>query len=83
MASLITSSLPNSTSRLCEVQADVYAVRSTGNPDAAISYLRKVSAQANLESGPPEVMSMFLENHPPVSDRIRFVEVAKALQTAK
>jgi heat shock protein HtpX len=49
-------------SRKREFLADAGAVDLTHNPDAMISALRKISANADLAKVPSEVKSMFIEN---------------------
>jgi heat shock protein HtpX len=49
-------------SRKREFLADAGAVDMTRNPDAMISALRKISANADLAKAPNEVKSMFIEN---------------------
>ncbi len=70
-------------SRRREFLADAGAVDLTRNPDAMISALRKISANADLRSAPRDIKSMFIENpaasgsfgglfstHPPLDKRL-------------
>lgn len=68
----------NAASRRHELEADHFAARSTGNPHAMISALRKLSA-TNLSNLTPHKLTVWLEyGHPPVVERIRALEaVAK------
>ncbi len=70
-------------SRRREFLADAGAVDLTRNPDAMISALRKISANADLKNAPRDIKSMFIENpaasgglgglfstHPPMDKRL-------------
>lgn len=72
-----------SLSRKREFLADAGAVELTRNPDAMISALRKIAANADMPRAPQDIKSMFIENpaasgsfgglfstHPPLDKRI-------------
>lgn len=71
---LVTGPLGNILSRRHERQADVYAVRKSGNRAAFVSALRKL-ARMNLADPEPHPLVEFLfHSHPPVPKRIANVE---------
>ena len=67
-----TLSVPilNSLSRWHERRADRYALRVTGNLDAFVSGLRRVSAQYLAEERPSRFVEWFFHSHPPPSARM-------------
>lgn len=69
--SLVLSVGANAVSRAHEYQADAFAARTTGNPGAMISALKKLSA-SSLTNLTPHPLTVWLHyGHPPVLDRIR------------
>ena len=63
----------NILSRRHEYEADAYAVRTAGDPDAMIEALKKLSVD-NLSNLTPHPLKVFLEySHPPVLQRIRAI----------
>ncbi|MEN9313927.1 MAG: hypothetical protein RIS35_320, partial [Pseudomonadota bacterium] len=71
-------------SRSREFLADAGAVELTGNPDAMISALLKISGRAEMPDVPSGIMEMCIENHkagiadlfathPPIEERIRML----------
>ena len=69
--SLLLSVLSNASSRKHEFEADHFAARSTGNPQAMAKALRTLSA-TNLSNLTPHPLTVWLEyGHPPVVERIR------------
>lgn len=71
-------------SRSREYLADAGAVELTGNPDAMISALLKISGRAEMPEVPSGIMEMCIENHkagiadlfashPPIEERIRML----------
>jgi STE24 endopeptidase len=65
------SVLGNVLSRRHEYEADAYAAKTYGRPDAMISALKKLSAD-NLSNLTPHPLKVFLQySHPPVLDRIK------------
>jgi STE24 endopeptidase len=68
---LLVSILFNAFSRNNEFEADRYAARTTGSPEALISSLKKLS-QANLSNLTPHPAMVFVHySHPPVLARIK------------
>lgn len=58
-------------SRAHETEADDFAARTTGRPDAMVSALKKLSVD-NLSNLTPHPMKVFLAySHPPVLERVR------------
>lgn len=69
--SMVLSIIANIISRRHEFQADAFAAKTTGNPDAMVSALKKLSAN-NLSNLTPHPLTVWLEySHPPVLDRVR------------
>jgi len=68
---LVLSLAGNAISRRFEYQADAFAARTTGNPGAMVSALKKLSAAnlSNLTPHPAYVAAHY--SHPPVVQRIR------------
>lgn len=63
--------LRNALSRRHEFEADAYAARATGSPEALASALKKLSAD-NLSNLTPHPLAVWLDHsHPPVVDRLR------------
>ena len=68
--SLLLGLAQNWLSRRHEFQADAFATRTAGRPDAMIDALKKLSVD-NLSNLTPHPMKVFLEySHPPVLERI-------------
>ena len=67
-----TASAPvvNGLSRWHERRADRYALRVTGNLDAFVSGLRRVSAQYLAEERPPRLVEWLLHSHPSLATRM-------------
>ncbi len=73
---MVTGVVDNIISRRYEFEADRYAVRSYGHPEALISALKKLSRD-NLSNLTPHPFTVFLEySHPPVLERIRAIRKA-------
>jgi STE24 endopeptidase len=69
--SLALSVAANAMSRKHEFEADAFAARTTGRPEAMISALKKLSV-SNLSNPTPHPLTVWLEySHPPVLARIR------------
>lgn len=62
--------LVNTLSRWHERRADRYALRVTGNLDAFVSGLRRVSAQYLAEERPPRLIEWLFHSHPPTAARM-------------
>ena len=61
----------NCISRRHEFQADAFSARTTGNSEAMVSALKKLSAN-NLSNLTPHPLSVWLEyGHPPIVERVR------------
>ena len=73
---MIVSIVGNLLSRRFEYEADAYAARTTGKPEAMSAALKKLSAD-NLSNLTPHPLKVFLSySHPPVLERIRALEKA-------
>ncbi len=81
--SVIISVLRNYISRRNEVQADFYAVKSSGQPQALISALKKLSVNNMVNLTPHPLKVKLHYSHPPVLERIKYIKdfVAAAPQT--
>jgi STE24 endopeptidase len=70
---MVTGIFDKAISRKHEFQADEYAVRSYGHPEAMITALKKLSVD-NLSNLTPHPFMVFLEySHPPVLERIKAI----------
>ncbi len=70
---MVTGIIDKAISRKHEFEADAYAVKSYGHPDAMISALKKLSVD-NLSNLTPHPFMVMLEySHPPVLERIRHI----------
>jgi STE24 endopeptidase len=75
--SMILGLLGNILSRRHEYEADAFAARTTGEPDALIDALKKLSVD-NLSNLTPHPLKVFLEySHPPVLERVRSLQEFK------
>jgi STE24 endopeptidase len=75
--SMALSVAANAVSRRHEFEADAFAARTTGRPEAMISALKKLSA-SNLSNPTPHPLTVWLEyGHPPVLERIRALAAQK------
>lgn len=79
---MATGVIDKAISRRYEFQADEYAVRSYGHPEAMITALKKLSVD-NLSNLTPHPFMVFLEySHPPVLERIKAIRKIAANGTA-
>jgi STE24 endopeptidase len=79
---MATGVIDKAISRRYEFQADEYAVRSYGHPEAMITALKKLSVD-NLSNLTPHPFMVFLEySHPPVLERIKAIRKIAANSTA-
>ncbi len=75
---LVTMPLGNMLSRKHERDADVFAVRTTGNAAGFASALRKLAAQNLADPDPHPLIEFLLYSHPSIHRRLRMVEGALA-----
>jgi STE24 endopeptidase len=69
--SLVLAVVANCVSRKHEFEADDFAAKTTGQPGAMVSALKKLSA-SNLTNLTPHPLTVWLEySHPPVLERVR------------
>ncbi|MBP1679480.1 MAG: endopeptidase, partial [Bacteroidetes bacterium] len=73
---LVTTPIGNMLSRHHERQADAYAVRMTGRPDAFASALRKLGATNLADPSPHPLIEFLFSSHPSLARRLRAVEGA-------
>jgi STE24 endopeptidase len=71
---LATTPLGNALSRHHERQADIFAVRLTGRPDAFASALRKLATTNLADPSPHPVVEFLFYSHPALARRLRAVE---------
>jgi len=70
----VTTPLGNMLSRHHERQADAYAVRMTGRPDAFASALRKLGRMNLADPSPHPLIEFLFSSHPSLARRLRAVE---------
>ena len=71
---VVTTPLGNMLSRHHERQADAYAVRVTGRPDAFASALKKLGTTNLADPSPQPLIEFLLYSHPSLSRRLHAVE---------
>jgi STE24 endopeptidase len=76
--SLLAMPLQNGFSRYLERRADMFALKTTGKPDAFISTMTKLAKQNLSDTTPNRLIEILMYNHPPVSRRIQMAEDFKA-----
>ncbi|MEF2230959.1 MAG: M48 family metallopeptidase [Pseudodesulfovibrio sp.] len=75
--SLLLGVVMNRVSRIHEFEADAFSARTTGEPGALASALKRLSA-SNLSNLTPHPLTVWLEyGHPPVLERVRALENRK------
>lgn len=67
---VVSAPILNTLSRWHERRADRYALRVTGNLDAFVSGLRRVSAQYLAEERPSRLVEWLFHSHPPLAARM-------------
>ncbi len=78
---MVTGIIDKAISRKHEFQADEYAVKSYGHPEAMISALKKLSVD-NLSNLRPHPFMVILEySHPPVLERIRAIRKLESVNS--
>ena len=70
---LVTMPLVNFLSRSRERAADLYALRTTGNPRAFRSLMLKLASQNLSDADPPAWVRVLFYSHPPIGERVRLV----------
>jgi STE24 endopeptidase len=70
---LFTMPLQNAFSRYIERQADDYALRLTGNPDAFASGLEKLAETNLADPDPPRLEQIILHSHPTINQRLETI----------
>jgi STE24 endopeptidase len=75
---LIAMPLTNAFSRALERQADRFALKLTGKPDAFISAMRRLAVRNLADTEPSPVIEALLHSHPSIARRIASAERFKA-----
>jgi STE24 endopeptidase len=65
-------------SRAVERRADAFSLELTGEPEAFISFERRLSGQNLADPDPPRWLSAVLGTHPPIAERIGIAEAYRA-----
>jgi STE24 endopeptidase len=74
MLAFTSSPLTNAASRYQEHAADKYAIKLTGNPEAAISSFQKLTKSGLSQVHPPFLVKLFRYGHPTILERIVYLE---------
>lgn len=72
--SLISMPLYAWYSRRLENEADLYAIKITGDPDAFISVMKNLALKNLSDMAPPKIIKYFFYDHPPIGERISMAE---------
>ena len=67
---LLVTCVSNQLSRRVEARADTFALELTGEPDAFISFQRRIALQNVSDPDPPGWSSFLFGTHPTTIDRI-------------
>jgi Zn-dependent protease with chaperone function len=70
----LASPITNAVSRHQEHKADVYAIELTGEPEPAIVAFQEITRSSLSEVNPPALVKFFRYTHPPMVDRIAYLE---------
>jgi len=65
-------------SRAIERRADAFSLELTGEPEAFISFERRLTGQNLADPDPPRWLSAVLGTHPPIAERIGIAEAYRA-----
>ncbi len=71
---LVTMPLSNAWSRWREVEADKYALQTTGQPQAFISAMTRLANQNLADAEPPPWVEFLLHSHPSIHKRVAAAE---------
>jgi STE24 endopeptidase len=83
VASILIMPVANAVSRRYEAQADQFAARVSGMPDAYASALYRLARQNLAELWPPRWMELLLSSHPAIGRRIASVQRGRDTQPPK
>lgn len=72
--SIIIMPLQNGFSRKLEVEADIFALKTTGDKNNFISMMQKLSSQNLADPSPSKFIEIMLYDHPPIGKRIKLAE---------
>ncbi len=72
--SMVLHLLQRYVSRRCEWQADEYAARTTGKPEALVTALLRLSVESLVDVTPHPLKVVMEYEHPPVLERIRALQ---------
>ncbi len=71
---IVTTPIQNALSRLYERQADAYALKATGNKEAFIGAMKRLSEMNMADDEPHPLVEFLFYSHPAISKRIRAAE---------
>jgi len=74
LAGLILLPVQNGFSRFIEKQADIFALKTTGDNAAFISMIQRLGERNFSDFSPPKAVEFFLYEHPPISKRIKLAK---------
>ena len=73
----VTAPAYNAVSRYVEHRADVYALNLTDDAEVGVASFKKLAYQGLAVPEPPAAVKFWLYSHPPISERISFLEANK------
>ena len=70
MTAPVITTISNQLSRAIERRADAFALEMTGEPDAMVSFERRITLQNVGDPDPPRWQTVLLGTHPTTMERI-------------
>jgi len=71
---IITLPFKNLIKRICERNADIFALKITGLKEAFISLMEKIAQQNLADRFPHPIIKLFFFDHPPIGERINLAK---------
>ncbi|MEY2517088.1 MAG: endopeptidase, partial [bacterium] len=77
IVSALTTTVSNQLSRRVEARADSFALELAREPDAFISFERRIALRNLADPDPPGWVTFLTATHPPIADRIGIAEAVR------